>query len=159
LNNISIKESNIQLSFIDNIRYQLIKGTSGSESLINLEKFSRPFDYTMKIVNQNEPVSDTPIDLVTTFNFLLGIEIIRYKSDKFNDCEYLIVFGRKVKQQYIIIWRDFDETKINLTKERDWIIKMEWYNKNAVVFCNGDNAFSANPIEPEFIRLMTEPVN
>lgn len=159
LNNIVFNSITPQLSFIDNIRYQLNTGTKGSDSLINLDKFTRPFDYSMKILKQNEPITDTPIDLVTTFNFLLGIDIISYKLLCHDNLEYRIVIGKKGKQQYIIIWRNFGEDTNNLTSERDWIIQLDWYDKNAIVFCNGDNAFSANPIEPEFFRLMTEPVN
>jgi adenine-specific DNA-methyltransferase len=157
LNNIEIHTTAPQLSFLDNIRYQLNYGTKGSDSLINLEKFTKPFDYTMKIVQQNEP-KDTVIDLVTTFNFLLGIEVQRYVLAKNNGLDYKVVIGKKGLQQYIIIWRNFDENSIDLKAEREFITKQDWYNTTAFVFCNGDNAFSAHPIEPEFIRLMNEPV-
>lgn len=158
LNNIEIHTTAPQLSFLDNIRYQLIHGTKGSDSLLNLDKFTKPFDYTMKIVQQNEPKEGTKIDLVTTFNFLLGIEVQRYVLAQNNGLDYKVVIGKKGLQQYIIIWRNFDENSINLKAEREFITKQDWYNTTAFVFCNGDNAFSAHPIEPEFIRLMNEPV-
>lgn len=158
LNNIEIKSTAPQLSFLDNIRYQLIYGTKGSDSLINLEKFTKPFNYTMKIVQQNEPKEDTLIDLVTTFNFLLGIDIIGYVLAENNGLAYRIVIGKKGLQQYIIIWRNFDETTIDLKAEKEFITRQDWYDTTSFVFCNGDNAFSAHPIEPEFIRLMNEPV-
>ena len=158
LNNIEIQTTAPQLSFIDNIRYQLVHGTKGSNSLINLEKFTKPFNYTMKIVQQNEPKEDTVIDLVTTFNFLLGLDVQRYVLVENNGLEYRVVFGKKGLQQYIIIWRNFDEITIDLKAEKEFIAKQDWYSKTSLVFCNGDNAFSAHPIEPEFIRLMNEPV-
>lgn len=158
LNNIEIHNTAPQLSFLDNIRYQLIHGTKGSDSLINLEKFTKPFDYTMKIVQQNEPKEGTNIDLVTTFNFLLGIEVQRYMLAENNGLDYKIVIGKKGLQQFIIIWRNFDETYIDLKTEKEFITEQDWYNTTAFVYCNGDNAFSAHPIEPEFIRLMNEPV-
>ena len=158
LNNIEFQTNEIQLSIFDNICYQFRQGTQGSDSLLNLQKFAKPFSYTMKIVQQNEPKEDTPIDLITTFNFLLGIEISRYKVETQNEVEYRIVLGKKGKQQYIIIWRNFDETTFDLAAERTWITAQSWYNTTANIFCNGDNAFNAYPIEPEFIRLMNEPV-
>lgn len=158
LNNIEIHNAAPQLSFLDNIRYQLIHGTKGSDSLINLEKFTKPFDYSMKIVQQNEPKEGTNIDLVTTFNFLLGIEVQRYVLAENNGLDYKIIISKKGLQQYIIIWRNFDENSIDLKTEKEFITKQDWYNTTAFVFCNGDNAFSAHPIEPEFIRLMNEPV-
>jgi adenine-specific DNA-methyltransferase len=158
LNNIDIHSTAPQLSFLDNIRYQLIHGTKGSDSLINLEKFAKPFDYTMKIVHQNEQKEGTNIDLITTFNFLLGMEVQRYVLAKNNGLDYKIVIGKKGLQQYILIWRNFDENSIDLKKEKEFIVKQDWYNTTAFVYCNGDNAFAAHPIEPEFIRLMNEPV-
>jgi len=158
LNNIEIHSTAPQLSLLDNIRYQLIHGTKGSDSLINLEKFTRPFNYTMKIVQQNEPKDGTNIDLVTTFNFLLGIKVLHYELAENNGLEYKIVIGKKGLQNYIIIWRNFDEPTIDLKAEKEFITKQEWFNTTDFVFCNGDNAFSAHPIEPEFIRLMNEPV-
>lgn len=158
INNIEFHTTAPQLSFIDNIRYQLLHGTKGSDSLINLEKFTKPFNYTMKIVQQNEPKEDTVIDLATTFNFLLGIDVQRYVLAENNGLEYRVVFGKKGLQQYIIIWRNFDETTIDLKAEKEFITKQDWFSKTSLVFCNGDNAFSAHPIEPEFIRLMNEPV-
>jgi adenine-specific DNA-methyltransferase len=158
INNIEIHTTAPQLSFIDNIRYQLLHGTKNSDSLINLEKFTKPFNYTMKIVQQNEPKEDTVIDLVTTFNFLLGIDVLRYVLAKNIGLDYRVVFGKKGLQQYIIIWRNFDESSIDLKAEKEFITKQDWFSKTSLVFCNGDNAFSAHPIEPEFIRLMNEPV-
>ena len=158
LNNIEITATAQQLSFLDNIHYQLTQGTSESDSLLNLEKFTKPFNYTMKIVQQNEPKNDTVIDLVTTFNFLIGIDIVQYVLADNNDLNYRIVIGKKELQQYIIIWRNYVEDTIDLKAEKSFITKQDWYNTKAFVFCNGDNAFGAHPIEPEFIRLMNEPV-
>lgn len=158
LNNIEIHTTAPQLNFLDNIRYQLIYGTRGSDSLINLDKFTKPFDYTMKIVQQNEPKEGTNIDLVTTFNFLIGIEVLQYVLAENNGLDYKIVIGKKGMQHYIIIWRNFDEDTIDLKTEKEFITQQAWYNTTAFVYCNGDNAFSAHPIEPEFIRLMNEPL-
>jgi adenine-specific DNA-methyltransferase len=158
LNNIEINQTAPQLDLYDNIRYQLTYGTKGSDSLINLEKFSKPFDYSMKIVFQNEPKEGTKIDLITTFNFLLGIDVNRYILEELNGLSYRIVKGIKGLQSYIIIWRNFDLDKINLKEEKEFITQKEWYDNSAFIYCNCDNAFSAHPIEPEFIRLMNEPV-
>ena len=79
-------------------------------------------------------------------------------SESVDGLEYKIVIGKKGLQNYIIIWRNFDEPTIDLKAEKEFITKQEWFNTTDFVFCNGDNAFSAHPIEPEFIRLMNEPV-
>ncbi len=158
LNNISFGDDVLQLGFLENIKYQLTSGISGSDSLLNLDKFTKPFNYSMKIVQQNEVKEGTKVDLVTTFNFLLGIDVVRYKLDKYDELDYRLVFGKKGKQAYLIVWRNYDELTINLTSERDWLIAQEWFDSHAILYCNGDNAFGANPIEPEFSRLMTDPI-
>jgi len=111
----------------------------------------------MTIVNLNEPVPDTPVDLITTFNFFLGIDVVKYYVEENNGLEYRIVTGKKGEQEYIIIWRNYDEDSIDLASERDWVKEQPWFNTDAILFCNGDNAFGASPIEPEFSRLMNEP--
>lgn len=158
LNNIEISSSAPQLGFLDNIRYQLLQGTKGSDSLLNLQKFTKPFSYAMKVVQQNEAKEDTPIDLITTFNFLLGIEVAGYCLAEEAGLEYRIVKGRRGAQSYRIVWRPFDEATIDLKAEKAFVAAQPWYDTAALIYCNGDNAFGAQPIEPEFIRLLTEPV-
>ena len=76
LNNIEFNEAEVQgseLPFLDKIRYSLDYGTRASGSLLNPDKFLRPFSYTLRVVRQNEICDDQPIDLITTFNYLLGL--------------------------------------------------------------------------------------
>ncbi|MDO9548901.1 MAG: DNA methyltransferase, partial [Candidatus Marinimicrobia bacterium] len=159
LNNIRFRETPEAVqafSFRDRIQYLLGKGAADSVSLMNIEKFSRPFDYTLDILklNERQPIK---IDLVTTFNYLLGIEVRRYLVEDYNNREYHIVIGEHKGQAYQIVWRNFDK-KLDLAKERYRIKAAEWFDENAETFCNGDNAFGAQSIEAEFYRLMFEDV-
>lgn len=158
LNNIQFRTGDSQLSFEDQLRFEFTHGVQGSDCLLNVEKFTKPFNYTMKIIRQNEVVPDQSIDLVTTFNFFLGIEVNRFVIEKHQGQEYRIVLGKKRQQEYIIVWRNFDEEKLDLTKERDWIQKQPWFNRDALIYCNADNAFGAQSTEAEFKRIMNEPV-
>jgi adenine-specific DNA-methyltransferase len=56
------------------INYML--DTEAKGSLLNLERFQTPFDYTLKITEKNE-VKETRIDLSETFNYLIGLNVIR----------------------------------------------------------------------------------
>ncbi|MBC8344578.1 MAG: site-specific DNA-methyltransferase [Bacteroidetes bacterium] len=156
LNNIHFSEDKKgktkDLKFSDLIKYTLQNGTANSPSLLALDKFQKPFSYEMDIVELNERKS-TNIDLVTTFNFLLGIQIKQIFTINHQNQLYRIVLGKKGRQNHIIVWREFDK-KLDLQKERDWIKKQRWFNSRAKLFCNVDNAFSANNIESEFKRLM-----
>lgn len=158
LNNIEFRNGSPQISFLDKIRYQLDYSTRSSDSLMNIDKFFNPFTYSMKIVKLNEVDPAQKIDLVTTFNFFTGIEVQRIIVEQQQGREYRIVIGRKGQQQYIIVWRHFEEKKLDLTKERDWIRKQKWFSIDAILYCNGDNGFGANSTEAEFKRLMNEAV-
>jgi adenine-specific DNA-methyltransferase len=158
LNNIEFKSAPSQTSLMDQIRYQFANGTQGSVALVNLERFADPFNYTMKIVRLNEVEPDKTVDLVATFNFFLGIDVQQYILEYDQDNEYRIVKGVKRQQLYLIIWRRFVEGRLNLTKERDWITKLHWFDKDALIYCNADNAFGARSTETEFKRIMNEPV-
>jgi adenine-specific DNA-methyltransferase len=48
-------------------------------SLLNLDRFKEPFAYKMKIAENNE-TKETTIDLVETFNYLLGLVVTRQKA-------------------------------------------------------------------------------
>jgi adenine-specific DNA-methyltransferase len=56
------------------LRYMLDKETQ--DSLLNVNKFKEPFDYLLKITERNE-VKEIAIDLVETFNYLIGINVVR----------------------------------------------------------------------------------
>lgn len=158
LNNIEFASDAEQLPMVDRLRYLLTYGTQGSDSLLNVEKFTNPFSYTMKIVKLNEVDPEQTIDLVTTFNFFLGIDVRRCIIEQHYNREYRIVLGKKRQQEYIVVWRAYEEGKLDLTKERDWIEKQQWFTRDALLYCNADNAFGARSIEAEFKRIMNEPV-
>ncbi|MFN0141343.1 MAG: DNA methyltransferase [Pyrinomonadaceae bacterium] len=160
LNNIEFenKDAPAAFSFADQIKYTLRKGTKASTSLMNIAKFADPFNYEMDILKLNERVP-TKIDLVTTFNFLLGIDVSRYRVFQHQDRDYHVVHGKKGNGEYICIWRKHDP-ELDLKVERDWIKKQDWYSdEGATVYCNSDNAFGAHGIEAEFQKLMFEDVD
>jgi adenine-specific DNA-methyltransferase len=158
LNNIEFTRDAEQLTIVDRLRYLLTYGAAESDCLLNVAKFTNPFGYTMKIVRQNEIVPEQPIDLVTTFNYFLGIDVKQYVIEKHQGREYRIVLGKKRQQEYIIVWRPFDEERLDLTKEREWIKKQPWYTSEAIIYCNADNGFGAHSTEAEFKRIMNERV-
>ncbi|QKZ12665.1 site-specific DNA-methyltransferase [Spirosoma sp. KUDC1026] len=163
LNNIEFSDAAVQegseLSFLDKIRYSLDYGTRTSGSLLNPDKFMRPFSYTLRVVRQNEIRDDQPIDLITTFNYLLGLRVVRYHVAEHQSREYRVVVGQKGLQPYLIIWRDVIEGKpeegaTDFTAERDWVLSQPWYDTTALIYANADNGFGAQAIETEFVRLL-----
>jgi len=160
LNNIEFDEQaediKQNLSFAEGIRYILKGGTRDSRALLDIEKLEDPFNYEMDIIRLNER-TPTKVDLVTTFNFLLGIDVERYFVETHQDRDYHIVKGEKGLQNYQIIWRNFKG--LDQARERDWVQKKDWFDKDAHSYTNSDNAYGADSIEREFKRLMFEDVN
>lgn len=161
LNNIEFDSEREQIApefeFAERIKYLLRYGANGSPSLLAIDKFNRPFDYQMDIIRLNER-TPTNIDLVTTFNFLLGIDVVHYRTTEHQNRVYHIIEGVKKKQAYLIVWRNSGDN-LNLEEERGFIKQGEWFSNDALIYSNADNAFGADSIEAEFKRLMFEDVN
>ncbi|NRG28791.1 site-specific DNA-methyltransferase, partial [Bacillus circulans] len=85
LNNLVINLTQEQLTLLEKnpelreqymLSYMLNNETENSTSLLNTDMFKNPFEYKLKIANGLE-TQLTTVDLVETFNYLLGIEVIR----------------------------------------------------------------------------------
>ena len=78
LNNITLKSA--EEGLLDSARkdyflnYMMDFESKESDSLLNIEKLAHPFDYTMKITRAQE-CKDQKIDLVETFNYLIGLTL------------------------------------------------------------------------------------
>lgn len=59
------------------IHYMLDIESRGS--LLDLEQFKAPFSYQMKITEHNE-TKKRPVDLVETFNYLIGLSVVRQSA-------------------------------------------------------------------------------
>ncbi len=153
LNNIEFDESRPTFSFQDQIKYTLRYGTKGSPTLAMTDKFDKPFDYVLEIVEKNER-KPQKIDLVSTFNYLLGLWVERIITEEHQGRIYRIITGSVKGQKHTIIWRNTDN--LNYDNERAFVLEREWYDENAVKYANIDNTFGAKPIEEAFKRLMFE---
>lgn len=58
------------------LSYMLGTEAAGSASLLNVEKLDKPFSYRMDITRNLES-SERTIDLVETFNFLIGLTVVK----------------------------------------------------------------------------------
>lgn len=61
------------------LKYMLDLETKDSASLLNIDSMKDPFNYMLKIIHENELRSET-IDLIETFNYLLGLDVKRYHA-------------------------------------------------------------------------------
>jgi adenine-specific DNA-methyltransferase len=141
------------------LNYSLDVESQGS--LLSIDTFKTPFDYKLKIATSSVgETKDTNIDLVETFNYLLGLVVKRIELLK----GYLVVEGQNLKKEKIlIIWRDGQ----NSDELNEFFKKMDWsvYDREFdTIYVNGDNNlenlrkdedhFKVKLIEQEFKRLM-----
>jgi adenine-specific DNA-methyltransferase len=159
LNNIEFLDSNksVQKTLKDLdgyfLRYMLDFETRGSSCRLNVDQLSQPFKYTLNITRNNE-TRDEAVDLVETFNYLLGLSIKRIKAFNNNGSYYKAVLGTKGEETAAIIWRSIEGLDLEVDKEfiENYILKDFKANK---VYVNSDCFVEGViPIEPEFKRLM-----
>jgi adenine-specific DNA-methyltransferase len=146
------------------LRYML--DTETRDSLINTKDFVRPFDYNIKTTSDNELV-DTPVDLVDTFNYLIGLHVdsIHWHKDD-NIC---VVEGTThiEKEHALVIWRNQDVIKND--DLNDFFRKQDYSTLDRefdVIYVNGDNTlpnlksdeehWKVRLIEQELMKRMFE---
>ena len=145
------------------LRYMLEVEAKGSQSLLNLEQFKNPFAYTLKIATGGAgETKETPVDLVETFNYLLGLRIRQMDCVQgFRVITGTLADGEKV----LVIWRNLAE-KSNAELEK-FFEKQKIKTKDLefdLIYVNGDNnlenlrrpdeSWKVRLIEQEFLRLM-----
>jgi len=116
-------------------------------SLLNIDSFKTPFKYKLKIATSSVgETKDTVIDLVETFNYLLGLVVESIKQED----GFLRIESKNLKESKILIlWRD-DKTNDELN---DFVKEIDLDSFDEV-YVNGDNNLGFNLIEDEFKKLM-----
>lgn len=141
-------------------------------SLLSVEDFKKPFDYTLNIaVDSAGAFEPRKIDLVETFNYLIGL---RVESMEFNMQDgYVLVQGKlPSSESALVIWRDCE--KIGYEELNRYANRFDLEGENNphdVIYINGDHNAPAiytpvqseqgaawmrkiRQIEPEFLARM-----
>lgn len=169
LNNIEIEEGT--LKFLDNpavkeqymLHYLLPNETRDSVSLLNIDMLEHPFDYAMNITRRQES-KVTVIDLVETFNYLIGLKVERSFARQGFDAEFTtgeygavtarlksgsayrfkMVEGTTLSgDRVLVIWRDLtgdkikDNAVLDAFFQRKKISTTDFEYKK--IYVNGDN--------------------
>ena len=170
LNNLELRRSDKQGELLDTetelreqyiLSYMLDVESRGSRSLLHIGGFCKPDEYKLKVERGGE-TQLTNVDLVETFNWLLGltvkhIDVIRGVR---------VVEGSNAEgNRVLVLWRNLDETDND--KLDDWFKKQGYSTHDLeydLVYVNGDNnlenlrradqTWKVRLIEEEFQRLM-----
>lgn len=175
LNNLVLKDNGDLLNQLNDdvkedylLRYML--ADQSRDSLLNTDVFRRPFNYQMDITTNSAGATERmDIDLVETFNYLLGLRVHAVK-DRIEKDGYLAVEGTLPDgETALVLWRDCEKVgyegldallgrlKINpQDSEYDTVyingdhnIATVWENENGVT-----GRLKIRQIESEFMALM-----
>lgn len=146
------------------LRYLFERETASSASLLNLDLFENPFDYRLDVNESGSSAArvSTPVDLIETFNYLLGLRVARrYTREGFRVVEGAGAEGSRT----LIIWRNAREQD-NDALNRFFTAQGYGAQGFAVVYANGDHTLGMTRrdtetwqdriIEMDFKRLMFE---
>jgi len=106
------------------------------EHLFNLDMFRKPFDYQLKVTENNELIA-TKVDLVETFNYLIGLYVSKVQRVK----DIKVVEGTtRTGIKTLVIWRDLETTT------HDEVVKLmrRFYDSQRTkefqqIYINGDH--------------------
>lgn len=142
LNNLQLQRSQTQQSLLADpdfgeeylLHYML--NVESRDSLLNLGLFKRPFGYTLK-VTENNALQPQEVDLVETFNYLIGLVVETTQIIKGN----VVIEGRNLQgDKILVIWRDVEQTDNAALNE--FFKKLNINTKDSEfkrIYVNGDN--------------------
>ena len=156
LNNIELKRTADQESMLpglndDKYLLKYFLDVESRGSIISTDDFQKPFDYELKIAYESSGAAKPQkIDLVETFNYLIGLKVDSYvrRIDK----GYCYLDGVLPSGEHaLVFWRDCD--KLDAEKLNDELEKLgvDAAAKKAtfdVIYVNGDHAVQNGKIKP-----------
>jgi len=148
------------------IRYLVKLPLEASDSMLNLAKLEHPFDYTLEILTDHGPRTET-VDLVETFNWLYGLRVHRLltwvnpadtagKEDGGRTYRAVVATDREVKKRILVVWRDM--AGLDPAIERPFLeAKAREFGPFEEQWINGDSAAKGfSSLDGLFKRLMEE---
>ena len=146
-------------------------------SLLSVEDFKKPFDYTLNISGDSAGVFDQrKVDLVETFNYLIGLRVKHIDAQP--ERGFVAVTGSLPSgETCLVLWRDCEKLDYEgITKLCDRLAINPADNEYEVVYINGDHniptvltqtaeeggatrVLKLRQIEPEFMDRMFSAEN
>ena len=123
-------------TFRENYVLKYMLDVEARASLLNMDRFNDPFNVEM-VVTRNDESRRVKLDLVETFNYLLGLRVVSMRSLK----GVLEVTGSLASgERVLVLWRNTLEVGRD---ELDAWFKKQAYNSRDqefdLIFVNGDN--------------------
>ena len=150
------------------LKYMLKWETRASETLLNVEKLTRPFSYELHI-HQDGRTREKIADIPETCNYLLGLQVQTRKAYYDENRRYLVYRGRidlpasagqAGQRRIVVIWRETEGwTKEDLERDKKFVAEQKITEGADEVFINGDSFIpNAKALEPVFKARMFAPL-
>jgi adenine-specific DNA-methyltransferase len=144
LNNLALKQNDTQLKVLEGnpnfkegyiLNYML--DVEAQDSLLNLDWFVNPFECYLNITRNNE-MTPTRVDMVETFNYLIGLVVENYAAPKDG---YVVVTGKTLAgDKILVVWRD---CTLHNNEALNTFLQKSKYNpldsEYDRIYVNGDN--------------------
>ena len=136
------------------LKYMLDFETEDSRVRLNTQALEHPFDYKLRI-HGNDGLVEVPVDLVETFNLLMGLHVQRICALTDGKRPYRVVEALEDGRPVLVAWRDM----AGFDPERDRAFLEGRFDLPAfaVVYVNGDSSIpNGRSLDGEFHRRMNE---
>ena len=159
LNNIDFDDTSTQraLQFDDYLlKYMLQWETKRSQTLLNVEKLSRPFCYTLHIHADGQTRKQIA-DIPETFNYLLGLQVRTRRVHDDDGRRYLVYRGQNREgRRVVVIWRETEGwQKSDFERDKEFVSEQKLTAGADQIFVNGDSFIpKSRALEPVFKARM-----
>jgi len=124
----------------------------GSQLIFNIDNVEDPFQFKLKI-SENHKSKVVNVDLIETFNYLIGLLVEKVQKIKNNDKNYIIITGKANGDQIVIVWRDIID--LDYEQDKKFVIENLKDSNFDVLYVNGSCSVEGyNPIEVELKKLI-----
>lgn len=147
LNNLELKRTEKQSqallgaeSFQEDYLLSYMLDIESKDSLLDLKIFETPFDYQLEIASSTVgETTPTKIDLVETFNYLIGLQIHTVRKV---DSVVLVEGQTQQSKRVLVIWRninELDNDKLNAFFTEHFTNRQKDFD---TIYVNGDNTLA-----------------
>lgn len=110
-------------------KYMLEFETKNSQTLVNTEAMKDPWDYKLKVWDGFTYDTEQAVDLVETFNYLIGLHMQKCITKEMNGIKYQFVYGHNnANKNILVVWRIVKDWKLEDYKTDSEALKEELKN-------------------------------
>ncbi len=141
------------------LKYFLNWETRSSNTLLNIENLSTPFQYKLQI-HCNGKVNEKYVDIPETFNYLIGLHVEKRQIYNDDSKRYLVYRGHNRHQKIVVIWRETkDWISSDLERDKQFVCDKILKQHADIVYVNCESIIpNAQALDSEFKNRMFAPV-